>query len=97
MTLDLARSCATYVTTVIHGTDLVPSFNAVSMDRLRQEVTASAWFDSFRSDMRSSSVLYRAAEASVRAVGYGTYWAAAGAYAVTRATGGLFSACTAAR
>jgi hypothetical protein len=61
------------------------------------QVLASSWFDSFRSDMRSSSMLYRAAERSVRAVGYGTYWTAAGIYSVTAATGGLFTACMAAR
>ena len=93
LTLDLARSCADYVTSVVHSTDLVPCFNAASLERLRCEVLASAWFDSFRSDMRSSSVLYRAAERSVRALGASTYWTAAGLYSVTKATGGLFTVC----
>lgn len=38
MTLQLARSCAPCVTTLIHGTDIVPTFSAGAIDRLRQEV-----------------------------------------------------------
>jgi hypothetical protein len=96
-TLELARSCSSFVTSVVNGNDLVPCFNAVTMEHLRQEVMESDWFDSFRSDLRSSSILYRAAETSFHAVGYGTYWAASGLLAVTRATGSLFQACATAR
>jgi hypothetical protein len=93
VTLELAQSCAGYVTSVINSTDVVPCFNAVTLEKLRQEVLASSWFDSFRSDMRSSSILYRAAEGSIRAVGYSTYWTASSMFALTRATGGLLRSC----
>ena len=97
VTADLAHSCVDFVTSVINATDLVPCFHEAALERLRQEVLESSWFDSFRSDMRSRSMIYRAAEGSVRAVGVGTYWTAAGLYSVTRATGGLFTACVAQR
>lgn len=38
MTLDLAASCAPFVTTLVHGTDIVPTFSAGAIDRLRDEV-----------------------------------------------------------
>lgn len=38
MTLDLAASCAPFVTTVVHGTDIVPTFSSGAIDRLRHEV-----------------------------------------------------------
>jgi hypothetical protein len=97
VTLDLARSCSSFVTSIVNGTDLVPCFNSVTMEYLRQEVMESDWFDSFRSDLRSSSVMYRAVETSFHAVGYSTYWAATGLLAITRATGSLFQACSTTR
>lgn len=38
MTLQLAASCAPFVTTLIHGTDIVPTFSTGAIDALRQEV-----------------------------------------------------------
>ncbi len=38
MTLDLAHGCAEYVTSVVHGADIVPTFSSGSVDRLREEV-----------------------------------------------------------
>jgi hypothetical protein len=38
MTLDLAASCAPFVTTLVHGTDIVPTFSSGAIDRLRDEV-----------------------------------------------------------
>lgn len=40
MTLQLARSCAPFVTTLVHGTDIVPTFSSGAIDKLRQEVRA---------------------------------------------------------
>lgn len=48
MTLDLAAACRPFVTTLIHGNDLVPTMNEVTLEQLRQDVVASSWFDSFR-------------------------------------------------
>lgn len=38
MTLALAASCAPFVTTLVHGADIVPTFSSGSIDQLRQEV-----------------------------------------------------------
>jgi hypothetical protein len=38
MTLQLAEGCAGFVTTLVHGTDIVPTFSSGSIDALRQEV-----------------------------------------------------------
>jgi hypothetical protein len=38
MTLGLAASCAPFVTTLVHGTDIVPTFSSGALDRLRDEV-----------------------------------------------------------
>jgi hypothetical protein len=38
MTLQLAASCAPFVTTIVHGTDIVPTFSTGAIDRLRDEV-----------------------------------------------------------
>lgn len=38
MTLELARSCADYVTTVVNGADVVPTVSPGSADLLREEV-----------------------------------------------------------
>ena len=43
MTLELAQSCAGYVTTVINGTDLVPCMSPAAADALREEVMQSSW------------------------------------------------------
>lgn len=43
MTWDLAESGDNFVTTIINGSDLVPTFSLVSADNLRLEVAASSW------------------------------------------------------
>lgn len=48
MTWELAESGKPFITSVINGSDLVPSFSAASLDDLRSEVTASAWVNDFR-------------------------------------------------
>ncbi|KAH7307334.1 hypothetical protein KP509_22G054800 [Ceratopteris richardii] len=48
MTWDLAESGKPFITSVIHGSDIVPTFSAASVDDLRKEVTASAWINDFR-------------------------------------------------
>eukprot|EP00250_Pteridium_aquilinum_P006055 c16041_g1_i1 orf=305-2341(-) len=48
MTWELAESGKPFTTSVIHGSDLVPTFSAASVDDLRREVTASAWVNDFR-------------------------------------------------
>ncbi|KAA6418802.1 MAG: lipase class 3 family [Trebouxia sp. A1-2] len=72
MTLDLARSCASYVTTIINGADLIPTVSAGSADALREEVMQSSWYEAFRSDMRSN-VVVRAVESSVGRIGWATH------------------------
>ncbi|WIA22227.1 hypothetical protein OEZ85_004555 [Tetradesmus obliquus] len=52
MTLQLAASCAPFVTTLVHGCDIVPTFSTGAIDALRQEVTESSWFAEFQSDAR---------------------------------------------
>lgn len=38
MTLELARGCGEYVTTVVNGCDIVPTFCSGTIDSLREEV-----------------------------------------------------------
>ncbi|KAL6784898.1 hypothetical protein ACKKBG_A01585 [Auxenochlorella protothecoides x Auxenochlorella symbiontica] len=86
MTLELARSCAAYVTTVINNADVVPCVSPGAADALRREVTASAWGGELRADLRATG-LVRALETGVRGVGGAA--ASAGAW-----TGGaLVAAC----
>lgn len=66
MTWDLAESGTPFVTSVINGADLVPTFSAGSVDDLRSEVTASAWLNDLRSQIeqtRIMSTVYRSASA----------------------------------
>lgn len=50
MTLELAKSCAGYVTTVIHGADVIPTMSPGSVDALRQQVASSSWGRDMRRD-----------------------------------------------
>ncbi|KAI0499303.1 hypothetical protein KFK09_020206 [Dendrobium nobile] len=66
MTWDLAESGTHFVTSVINGADLVPTFSAASVDDLRSEVTASAWLNDLRSQIEQTRILstvYRSASA----------------------------------
>ncbi|KAL2534192.1 Mono-/di-acylglycerol lipase [Abeliophyllum distichum] len=66
MTWELAESGADFVTSVINGADLVPTFSAASVDDLRAEVTASAWLNDLRNQIERTRILstvYRSASA----------------------------------
>ncbi|EIE19233.1 alpha/beta-hydrolase [Coccomyxa subellipsoidea C-169] len=73
MTVELARSCAGYVTTVINSTDIVPTISRGAADALREDVVRSAWYEAFRADMRSNLIV-RAVESSITGVGSATVW-----------------------
>ncbi|KAK8491242.1 hypothetical protein V6N11_018721 [Hibiscus sabdariffa] len=66
MTWDLAESGKHFITTIINGSDLVPTFSAASVDDLRTEVTASSWLNDLRDQVERTRVLnvvYRSAAA----------------------------------
>lgn len=66
MTWELAESGNDFITTVINGADLVPSFSSASVDDLRAEVTASAWLNDLRNQIERTRILstvYRSATA----------------------------------
>ncbi|XP_062221790.1 uncharacterized protein LOC133921080 [Phragmites australis] len=66
MTWELAESGMHFITTVINGADLVPTFSAASVDDLRSEVTASAWLNDLRHQIEQTRILstfYRSASA----------------------------------
>lgn len=66
MTWDLAESGKHFITTIINGSDLVPTFSAASVDGLRSEVTASSWLNDMRDQVEHTRVLnvvYRSATA----------------------------------
>ncbi|GAA0186168.1 hypothetical protein Leryth_012591 [Lithospermum erythrorhizon] len=66
MTWELAESGNEFITSVINGADLVPTFSAASVDDLRAEVTASAWLNDLRNQIERTRVLstvYRSASA----------------------------------
>ncbi|KAG2654472.1 hypothetical protein PVAP13_1NG524200 [Panicum virgatum] len=66
MTWELAESGVHFITTVINGADLVPTFSAASVDDLRSEVTASAWLNDLRHQIEHTRILstfYRSASA----------------------------------
>lgn len=66
MTWELAESGKHFVTTVINGSDLVPTFSTASIDDLRSEVTASSWLNDLRDQVERTRVLnlvYRSATA----------------------------------
>ncbi|RWR95875.1 Mono-/di-acylglycerol lipase isoform 1 [Cinnamomum micranthum f. kanehirae] len=87
MTWELAESGADFITSVINGADLVPTFSAASVDDLRSEVTASAWLNDLRNQIEQTRILstvYRSASAlgsrlpsiasaKARVVGAGAY------------------------
>ncbi|XP_010552245.1 PREDICTED: uncharacterized protein LOC104822661 [Tarenaya hassleriana] len=66
MTWELAESGNEFITSVINGADLVPTFSAASVDDLRAEVTASAWLNDLRNQIERTRILstvYRSATA----------------------------------
>ncbi|AEE83689.1 lipase class 3 family protein [Arabidopsis thaliana] len=61
-----AESGKHFITTIINGSDLVPTFSASSVDDLRSEVTSSSWSNDLRDQVehtRVLSVVYRSATA----------------------------------
>ncbi|KAJ4950020.1 hypothetical protein NE237_026852 [Protea cynaroides] len=66
MTWELAESGKEFITSVINGADLVPTFSPASVDDLRSEVTASAWLNDLRNQIEQTRILstvYRSASA----------------------------------
>ncbi|XP_059632767.1 uncharacterized protein LOC132275320 isoform X2 [Cornus florida] len=66
MTWELAESGKHFITTIINGSDLVPTFSTASVDDLRTEVTASSWINDLRDQVERTRVLnvvYRSATA----------------------------------
>ncbi|GJY89371.1 mono-/di-acylglycerol lipase class 3 [Tanacetum coccineum] len=66
MTWELADSGNDFLTSVINGVDLVPTFSAASVDDLCAEVTASAWLNDLRTQIEHTRILrtiYRSASA----------------------------------
>ncbi|KAG6520939.1 hypothetical protein ZIOFF_018003 [Zingiber officinale] len=74
MTWELAESGKDFITTIINGSDLVPTFSTASIDDLRSEanlctfwlVTASSWLNDLRDQIQRTrflNVLYRSASA----------------------------------
>ncbi|KAF5815739.1 putative fungal lipase-like domain, mono-/di-acylglycerol lipase, alpha/Beta hydrolase [Helianthus annuus] len=57
MTWELAESGKHFITTVINGSDLVPTFSTASIDDLRTEVTASSWLNDLRDQVEQTRVL----------------------------------------
>ncbi|RYR12969.1 hypothetical protein Ahy_B04g070217 isoform D [Arachis hypogaea] len=61
-----AESGKNFITTIINGSDLVPTFSTASIDDLRSEVTASSWINDLRDQVEHTRVLnvvYRSATA----------------------------------
>ncbi|XP_068658806.1 uncharacterized protein [Aristolochia californica] len=66
MTWDLAESGKHFITTIINGSDLVPTFSATSVDDLRSEVTSSSWLTDLQDEVQRTrflNVVYRSASA----------------------------------
>ncbi|KAF4355612.1 hypothetical protein F8388_013029 [Cannabis sativa] len=66
MTWELAESGKYFITSIINGSDLVPTFSTASIDDLRSEVTASSWLNDLRDQLehtRILNVVYRSATA----------------------------------
>ncbi|XP_071737400.1 uncharacterized protein [Rutidosis leptorrhynchoides] len=57
MTWELAESGKHFITTIINGSDLVPTFSTASIDDLRTEVTASSWLSDLRDQVEQTRVL----------------------------------------
>ena len=71
MTLDLAKSCSGYVTTIINSADVIPTICPATADSLREEVMNSSWFADLRDDVRASRIV-RMVERSLCRVGSAT-------------------------
>lgn len=56
VTRELGESCAPYVTTIINGSDVVPTISAAAVDSLREEVLSSGWYSSWKEDIAKTRV-----------------------------------------
>ncbi|URE49038.1 Lipase 3 N-terminal region [Musa troglodytarum] len=66
MTWELAESGKDFITTIVNGSDLVPTFSTASIDDLRSEVMASSWLNDLRDQIQRTrilNVIYRSASA----------------------------------
>ncbi|GJT15092.1 ribonuclease H-like domain-containing protein, partial [Tanacetum coccineum] len=66
MTWELADSGNDFLTSIINGADVVPTFSAALVDDLRAEVTTSAWLNDLRTPINHTRILrtvYRSASA----------------------------------
>ncbi|KAF3340602.1 Sn1-specific diacylglycerol lipase alpha [Carex littledalei] len=66
MTWDLAESGKQFITAIVNGADIVPTFSTASIDDLRCEVTASSWINDLRDQVQQTpllNVVYRSASA----------------------------------
>ncbi|KAG0480516.1 hypothetical protein HPP92_011374 [Vanilla planifolia] len=64
MTWELAESGKNFITAVINGSDLVPTFSTASVDNLRTEVTTSSWLNDLRDQIQHTrflNIVYRSA------------------------------------
>lgn len=57
VTVDIAQSCSEYITTVVYGTDVVPTLSPAALDHLREDVAKSSWSRGFKQDVRSSNMV----------------------------------------
>lgn len=67
VSLSLARECAPYVTSVIHGDDFVPRLHVANMERLRTELAGVDWLAALRdltvTEVRKSRIVEGARQA----------------------------------
>lgn len=56
VTKELGESCVPYVTTIINGSDVVPTISAAALDSLREEVLGSGWYSSWKEDIAKTRV-----------------------------------------
>jgi hypothetical protein len=68
LTANLAKSCSSYVTSIINNTDVVPTICPANADRLREDISSSDWMKEWKANMRSSAVV-QAVEKGITKVG----------------------------
>lgn len=71
LTANLAKSCSSYVTSIINNTDVVPTICPANADRLREDISSSDWMKEWKANMRSSAVV-QAVEKGITKVGSAT-------------------------
>ncbi|XP_078433233.1 uncharacterized protein LOC144704627 isoform X2 [Wolffia australiana] len=68
LTFELAESGRDFITSIIYGSDMVPTISPASIDDLRAEVTASAWLNDLWSQIERTQILSTVCR-SVKALG----------------------------